>query len=528
MRSRKVDTLKIVLCLFFVCTIVYPILTMLFKMKDVDVVAIWSSEQFANALCNSLKLTSVATIISLVLALSLAWCIERTAIRFKRAFKLIMTLPMLIPSISHGMGLIILFGVNGILTNLLHLEWNIYGEAGIVIGSVMYSFPVAFLMFVDVLEYEDGNAYQAARILGIPSRNQFLRLTCTYLKKPLISVVFATFTLIITDYGVPLMVGGKCITLPVLMYQDVIGLLDFGKGSAIGVVLLIPAILAFVIDLATQNSNNSSMIHTPYVVVPNKFRDALGYIYCILASVLVILPILTFALLSFVEKYPIDMNFSLDHIARTMDMSGGKYLFNSIIIALVTSVIGVMLAFFIAYLTARLKSKVSYLLHLASIISLAIPGIVLGLSYAMAFKKWAIYGTFAILIMVNLVHFFSSPYLMMYNTLGKVNENLEAIGRTLGIQRKRIIIDVIVPQVKYTAMEMFSYFFVNCMMTISAISFLVTVKTKVVSLMITQFEAQMMLECSAFVSLLILVVNLVMKGLMSFAKKRLRQHENKC
>jgi len=243
----------------------------------------------------------------------------------------------------------------------------------------------------------------------------------------------------------------------------------------------------------------------------NRVRDVLSYIYCIFMAIVVLMPIFTFILLSFVKKYPINMAFSLDHILRTFDMSGGKYLLNSVMIAILVSVIGVVLAFFIAYLTARLKSKVSYLLHLASIISLAIPGIVLGLSYAMAFKKWPIYGTFVILIMVNLVHFFSSPYLMMYNTLGKVNENLEAIGRTLGIGRLRIILDVIVPQVKYTALEMFSYFFVNCMMTISAVSFLANAKERTISLMINQFDVQSQMECAAVISLMILGTNYVMK-----------------
>lgn len=520
MRITKIDALKVALCLFFAITVIFPLCCMFLKMGDADVIKIWSSVQFKSALLNSIVLACIATVISLVLAFSLALCVERSAIRFKNIIMIVMTLPMLIPSISHGMGLIILFGANGILTNMLHLDGSIYGPVGIVVGSVMYSFPVAFLMFIDVMKYEDGNPYQAAQILGIPKWNQFVKITCAYLKKPLISIIFATFTLIVTDYGVPLMIGGKCTTLPVLMYQDVIGLLDFGKGSAIGVVLLLPAVLAFIIDMFNTDKGNSNSTRVPYLIGKNKVRDVISTVYCGVIALVVIFPILTFVLLSFVKKYPIDLNFTVEHIERTFGMSGGKYLLNSFLIALFVSAIGVVLAFFIAYLTSRLKSKVSRLLHLASIISLAIPGIVLGLSYAMAFKKWPIYGTFVILIMVNLVHFFANPYLMMYNTLGKVNQNLEAIGRTLGVRRLYIIRDVIIPQTKYTAIEMFSYFFVNCMMTISAVSFLTTIKTKPVSLMITQFEAQMMLECSAFVSLLILVINLIMKFLVYFIKKR--------
>lgn len=518
MRSKKVDILKIVLCLFFIVTVIYPLFSMLFQIRNVNIAEIWLSDQFVNALKNSVYLASVSTLISIFLAFTLAWCVERASVRFKSIIKIIIIIPMLIPSISHGMGLIILLGANGLLTNLLHLNWNIYGVPGIIIGSVMYSFPIAFLMFTDILKYEDGNVYQAAEVLGIPKWNQFTKFTITYLKKPLISIIFAIFTLIITDYGVPLMVGGKCTTLPVLMYQDVIGLLDFGKGSAIGVVLLIPAIFAFLIDMMSKEQKSNDKVRISYQIRHNRLRDIISCLYCLFMSIIVIFPVITFVLLSFVQKYPVNMAFTIDHIARTFNMSGGKYLLNSMLIAFLVSTAGVVLAFVIAYLTTRLKSKVSYALHLASIVSLAIPGIVLGLSYALAFKKWSIYGTIVILVMVNLVHFFSNPYLMMYNTLGKINENLEATGNTLGIKRFYIIKDVIIPLTKYTSMEMFSYFFVNCMMTISAVSFLVTLKTKTFSLMITQFEAQMMLECSAFVSLVILVVNLIMKYSIHFLK----------
>ena len=83
MRSRKIDTLKLVLCLFFAIAVVYPLLTMLSRLTGVDVLAVWTSQQFVNALGNSVKLAAIATVISLILAFSLAWCIERSAIKGK-------------------------------------------------------------------------------------------------------------------------------------------------------------------------------------------------------------------------------------------------------------------------------------------------------------------------------------------------------------------------------------------------------------------------------------------------------------
>ncbi|MBR3196732.1 MAG: ABC transporter permease subunit, partial [Clostridia bacterium] len=160
-------------------------------------------------------------------------------------------------------------------------------------------------------------------------------------------------------------------------------------------------------------------------------------------------------------------------------------------------------------------------LHLMSIVTLAIPGLVLGLAYVMFFKKTPIYGTFAMLFLVNSMHFFASPYLMAYNTFGKINENLEDVGAAMGIRKTSIITDVLLPQSTGTILEMMSYFFVNCMMTISAVSFLATVSNKPIALMITQFEGQMQLECAAFVSLVILVVNVVMKYSIFQIKKKM-------
>ena len=203
-------------------------------------------------------------------------------------------------------------------------------------------------------------------------------------------------------------------------------------------------------------------------------------------------------------------------------MGAGRYLVTSLVIAVGVSIIGTALSYTIAYFTARTKEKSSKLLHLISITSLAIPGLVLGLSYVLFFKGSFIYGTLAMLILVNTVHFMASPYLMAYNSLGKLNSNLEDVGRTLGIRRFRILKDVLVPQTKLTIIEMVSYFFVNSMMTISAVSFLSTVSSKPVSLMITEFESQMHIEGSAFVSLLILGCNFCMKFCVYGIKRRLK------
>lgn len=513
--------LKILLCVFWLVAIVLPLVRMLSTMASVDVLGVMSTKRFSNALRQSLVVSTVSTLISVSLAGVLSWAMARTHMKYKGLMNTLLTVPMLIPSISHGMGLIIILGANGWLSRLIGIDGGIYGFWGIVIGSVMYSFPVAYLMLYDILNYEDGTPYEAAEVMGLSAKNKFFAIMLPYLRKPLISVIFTTFTMIITDYGVPLMVGGKYMTLPVMMYQDVIGMLDFGKGSVIGMILLVPALVACILDMTNRDKKNASFVTKKYGIKKNVVRDRVAGAICLFVAICILLPIGSFAVLAFVNKYPIDMTLSMANINQAIKMGTTKYLMNSLIIAIVVSVIGTTLALLNAYMTARNKTKISYVLHLMSITSLAIPGLVLGLSYVMFFKTTPIYGTFAILFLVNSMHFFSSPYLMAYNTFGKINENLEDVGATMGISRWKIVRGVLLPQSTGTIIEMMSYFFVNCMMTISAVSFLANVNNKPVALMITQFEGQMQLECAAFVSLIILAVNVVMKCVVFMAKKKI-------
>lgn len=527
MRKKPVSSLllKLALVLFFTVAVLLPLFRMLAYMGSTDVGKVLGSSGFKKACLNSLKVGLLTTLISIPLAYALAWCVTRTHLRLRGLWSVLFSLPMLIPSISQGSGLIILFGANGVLTRLLHLTGNIYGFHGIVIGEAMYVTPIVFLMFADVLAYEDYTPYEAAQVLGIPRSRQFRAITLPFLRRPLISAVFTAFSLTVTDYGVPLTIGGKVKTLPVLMYEDVIGLLDFGKGSVIGTVLLIPAVLAFLVDLVNQDRGGNTFVSRQFVIRRNRLRDGLSCALCAAVGIFMLLPVASFGVLTFLTNYPIDLTFTLDNITKTLRMSGGTYLVNSLVISVGVGLLGVAIATATAYCTTRMVSPSARLLHLFSITSMAIPGLVLGLSYVLFFKASLLYGTIALLILVNTIHFFASPYLMFYNTFGKLNEHLEAVGLTLGVSRLRIVWDVILPQCRSTMLEAFSYFFVNSMITISAVSFLANSSTKPVALLIPQYEAQSFLECSAFVSLLILCCNLLVKAAVHLFKERLARQK---
>ena len=172
MNNKKFLSLKSLLLIYLLITIVFPVLVLFSNIRGEHIQNVFSSQQFWPMLQNSLITTLSATVISVTLSFFLAWLLNRSNIRFKSIFVVLFTIPMLIPSISHGMGLVLLFGDNGLITNLLGINIGLYGYPGIIMGSVLYSFPVSFLMFHDSFQYEDYTIYEAASVLGLSKWKQ--------------------------------------------------------------------------------------------------------------------------------------------------------------------------------------------------------------------------------------------------------------------------------------------------------------------------------------------------------------------
>ncbi len=177
MKNTGFQMVKWLLAAYLVITVALPLVLLFANIRAGDIRAVVTSPQFLPMLGNSAFTTLTATIISVGLSFILAFCIHRSGIWFKAMWSIVFTIPMLIPSISHGMGLVLLFGDNGIIANLLGVNIGLYGYTGIIMGSVMYSFPVSFLLLSNAFQYEDYTTYEAAQMLGISKPRQFAAIT---------------------------------------------------------------------------------------------------------------------------------------------------------------------------------------------------------------------------------------------------------------------------------------------------------------------------------------------------------------
>lgn len=509
---KKNNKLNILILGFLLISVFYPLTQMLLRVEWSEFSKLIQSNAFKEALSNSLTVTIISTLLSIILAYILAFTLNRTNIKHRAVLKLLITVPMLLPSISHGLGLINLFGKNGIISSLFNFD--IIGKSGIILGSIIYAFPVAFLMLDDGFNYIDNSMYDNAKVLGLNGWETFKKVTFCYLKKTIFSATFAVFTMIFTDYGVPLAVGGKYLTLPVFLYKEVIGLLDFSKGTMIGLFLLIPALVSFLFDLLSKDYATGESEGKKYNIEENKTRDFILTIFTYTTIIFIAIILGSFIYYAIIDNFVLNRTFSLKHLEYVINDNVGKYIFNSLIIAALVSIFGTIISYFTAYVTARIKGIISKIIHILTISSLAIPGIVLGLSYTIGFKSTPIYNTIAILVLVNVIHFIATPYLMAYNALQKINPNYELVAKTCNINMIRIIKDVIVPCTKKTIREMFAYFFVNSMITISAVTFLFNANNMPLSLLVSKYESNMMLGEAAIISLIILIINIIVKSIV--------------
>lgn len=192
---------------------------------------------------------------------------------------------------------------------------------------------------------------------GSPASIKFVSITLPYLRRTPISVFFAVFTMTITDYGMPLSIGGMQGTLSVLMYNKAVGLLDYGTGSAVGTFLLMPAVITFMVDLFNPENSQGAFVTEPVRPEKKPGRDAAAYLFCALLSLCVLMPVAAFCMMAFETKYPVNAAFTLYHIEKTINRGAGEYFVNSLLYAVFTGFTGTAAAFVCSYLTARTHGK---------------------------------------------------------------------------------------------------------------------------------------------------------------------------
>ena len=506
----------------------------------------FTTPTLVQSLQNTIWISGATTIISVTLAFAYAYAIARTNVFGKRVFQYIALLPLFAPTMMHGIALTYLFGNQGLITKGMFglfegIQIPLYGPVGIVMAEVMYTFPQAFLILLIALQGSDYRLYEASNMLGASKVKQFLTVTLPSVKYGLISAMFVVFTLSFTDFGAPKIVGGQYNVLATDVYKQVIGQQNMSMGATVGMILLIPAIFAFAVDRITQRkqANLLSSKAVPYRIINNKKRDVISFVYCSVVTFMIILLFVAVGIAASVKVWPYNMSFTLEHFNFSSLTGDGIEAFkNSVIVSAITAVIGAILTFVFAYAIEKIEQlqffrKVGYFF---SIVPLAIPGLVLGLGYVFFFSQptiqilglsvtnpfHSLYGTIAVLVLVNIIHFYSVTFVTATTALKKLDREFELVSQSMSVPFYKTFFRVTVPMCLPAILEMVMYYFVNSMVTVSAVVFLYAADFKLAAVSIVNMDDAGNVAPAAAMSVLIVVTNIVVRVVYEWGTKALR------
>ena len=453
-----------------------------------------------DSLWNSLWVSTLVTLLVVPTAFVFAYALTRSRMRFKPLFRGITLIPLLAPSLLSAISLIYWFGNQGLLKGWLTALGidQIYGAPGIVFAEWFAVFPHALMILVTALTAADGRLYEAADALGTSRLRRFWTITLPGAKYGLISASLVVFTLVITDFGIPKVIGGNFNVLATDVFKLVIGQQDFQRGAVVAILLLAPAVLTFAVDHLVSRKQTAMLTAraVPHRPRRSPWRDALLTGYCVLVAALMLAMLGMAIFASFASFWPYNLTPSLRHYTMGLfDAEVGEGFVNSLLMASGTAVFGTALVFVGAYLLekthapAPLRSGV----RLLAMLPMAVPGLVLGLGYIFFFNAPAnplngLYHTMALLTLCTIVHFYTTGHLTAVTALKSLDAEFEAVSASLKVPFYKTFWRVTLPICTPALVDIARYFFVNAMTTISAVVFLYSPETKVASIAILNLD----------------------------------------
>jgi len=479
--------------------------------------AIPSTPGLVTAGINSLSISLSTTLVCILLGFPIAYALERSRIWLKPWVRLSLLLPLLAPSLVQGLGLLFLLGRNGLLYQWTGIEQNIYGYWGLLISDVFYTLPQAIMIIQAALRNADARYYDAATVMGATPRQQFFDITLPNCKFGLLSAAFVVFTITITDFGNAAVIAGDYRVLATEIFSQVSGQQNFGMGSVVGIILLLPALLSVYIErVASQKQfGGSSENRIPLDPAASRGRDVLlGLVtYATAAAIWAIIAVVVFA--SFVKLWPYDMTLTLANFKVNI-ASGYQPIWTSLYVSVAAALIGIVLLFLLAYGVRGLQGRLAQAIYLLSVLPVGVPGLVLGLSYIFTFNDphyplhW-LYGSALLIALCNFYHYHTQGFLTMATGMRMVPQALEEAAACLGGKMRHVMGDAILPVIAPTVLAVFFFLFMRSMVTLSAVIFLVTPQLNVAAVSVMHLnEAGFVSQAAAFSTIIILVVSAAM------------------
>ena len=479
----------------------------------------FASPSLIDSFSNSFFVAFVTAVIVIPIAFFYAYGLSRTCMRWKGIFQAGVFLPLLIPGLLKAIALIYLFGNQGIFKDLL-LGGSIYGAAGVITASVLWTFPHAVLIITVSLFNADRRLYQAAEVLQASSLRTFMTVTWPACRYGLITAFLAVFVMVFTDFGIAKVIGGNLNLLATDIYKEVVGQQNFEMGAVISVVLLLPAVAVFILERIAAGKQALQMTGRSLPLIPtsNLRRDIFYLIFCavILSIILLVLAMAQFAAL--IKFWPYNLNFTLSNYVFDMQGVGWINFWNSIRMSLLAATGGTIVIFVGATLIekTRCDTLLRRCLQLSMLLPMAIPGLVLGLAYLLFVNNPSnplgfLYGTMALLVISTVTHLYTVPHLTALTALKGLSKEVELVSQSLNTPIWRTFFRVTVPACAAAILDIWLYLFLRAMTTLSAVIFLYTADTKLAAIAVIHVDETGYTASAAAMGMLVVYACLIVR-----------------
>ncbi|WP_028043910.1 ABC transporter permease subunit [Candidatus Stoquefichus massiliensis] len=525
----------------FACFLVLPLGSLLIQsfqsqgnFSFANYIQVIGEKGFLTALQNSFLVSGLSALITTFLAFMMAYAIHYTNIPLllKKFMKNMTMLPMLLPTITYGFAIIYSFGKQGLWTKVFgHQLFDIYGMSGLLLGYVIYTLPIAFMLIHNAMEYIDKKFIIVSKLMD---DNSFKTFVITLLK-PMLGTLAAAFIqaffLSFTDFGIPASVGGQFEVVASVLYNQMLGSIpNFANGAVVAMIMLLPSVLSIALLHYLERYNIRYNKISTIEFKKNALRDVFWSLIGLMINVFVLAIFMAIFIVPFIQMWPYDMSLTLNHVeAVLMDPALIGVIENSLIVAILTAITGTFVVYGAALAVARssIHPKLKKVIETIALVTNTVPGMVIGIAYLLIFSGSPIQNTFVIIIVCNIVHFFSSPYLMMKNSLMKMNAGYETTARLMGDSWFKTILRVVTPNALSSLLEVFSYYFMNAMVTVSAVIFIAGARTMVMTTKIKELQHFAKFNEIFVLSIFIFIINFIAKGLFYYFTHRKKREKTK-
>lgn len=484
--------------------ILFPLVCVFSKVRFQNLADIFIQARFRKTILNTLLECAASTSLSVLTGYIYAYAVVFGRMPFKKFFASLPVLHLVTPPFVGGLAFILLLGRQGLITKtILGLDVSLYGFPGLLIAQVLCFFPLSYLMCRESFEALNKNLIDSAVSLGASRLKIFIRVIMPLTMPTFVSSFLFIAVSVLSDFGNPMLVGGRFKVLAVEIYTQLTGWMNAGTSAALGLVLLVPSLLLFFLQnrlfknqakktaiVGGKGASKNGTDEEP-VFRNSIFADILLFVFVLIIAASVILQFASIIAGSFQKLWGIDTTFTLNHIRHTFKY--GKEFLNSIWFAFIASTLSAFLAAFVSYCVHRTGSKklpgknfIDTLIQLPT----AIPGSLFGLALSITAGMLHIKAPRFLIVMAITVSFMPFSYRIVTQTLGQIKQTLDEGAMSLGSKPMKVFVKVLVPLARGGISSGWTYNFARGVGTLSSVIFLVGFKTPLCSIRILNLAEQ--------------------------------------